>query len=145
MAVADYDDVATALGRSISDPLETGQVTWWLDGVELFIRARLGDPALLDQAVLLYVEVEAVAAKVRRHGTAESSVTVAVDDGTVTRRYENPVSASDITDDWWQLLDPDSNTGTASIRPSFEADDVQWAVRTPGNCDPAFDPDWATP
>lgn len=134
MAVATYTDVAVTLGRAISDPLEQDQVEWWLDGVEMLIRVRLGDPAELDQVVLKFVEVEAVAAKVRRHGTTESSITVAVDDGSVTRRYENAVSTDDISDEWWNLLDPDSNTGTASIRPYFEPDTAQWAVRTPPTC-----------
>jgi hypothetical protein len=135
MAVATYEDVAVALGRSISDSTEQEQVEWWLSGAEIIIRGRLGDVGLLAQDVLKYVEVEAVAAKVRRNGTSESSISVAVDDGTVTRRYENAVGADDITDEWWNLLDPDSNTGTASIRPSFESDTAQWAVRTPGSCD----------
>lgn len=140
MAVATYEDVAVALGRPISTEAEQGQVEWWLNGVELFIAARLGPVADLDETTVKYVEVEAVADKVRRSGRDESSITVAVDDGSVTRRYENAVTASDISDEWWQLLDPDSNTASASIRPSFEADDVAWPVATP----PAYDPTWRT-
>lgn len=139
MAVATYADVAVALGRPISTDAEQGQVEWWLNGVELFIAARLGDVLDLDETLVRYVEVEAVLAKIQRSGRSESSITVAVDDGSVTRRYENAVSASDITDEWWQLLDPDTNTATASIRPSFEADDVHWPVSTPADYDPAWD------
>jgi hypothetical protein len=131
VAVATYDDVAVALGRAISTDAEQGQVEWWLNGVELFITARLGDVGDLDQTVVKYVEVEAVVAKINRAGRGESSITVSVDDGAVTRRYDNAVTASDITDEWWQLLDPDSNTATASIRPGFEADTVMWPVSTP--------------
>lgn len=138
MAVATYADVAVALGRPISTVAEQAQVTYWLDGIELVIRGRLGAVAALDQDVLKYVETEAVAEKVRRSGRDESSITVAVDDGTVTRRYENTISAGDITDEWWNLLDPDSSSGSASIRPDFEPDAVQWAVNTP----PAYDPVW---
>lgn len=138
MAVATYADVAVALGRPISTVAEQAQVTYWLDGIELVIRGRLGAVAALDQDVLKYVETEAVAEKVRRSGRDESSITVAVDDGTVTRRYENTISAGDITDEWWNLLDPDSSSGSASIRPYFEPDAVQWAVNTP----PAYDPVW---
>lgn len=141
MAVATYADVSVALGRPISDAAEQAQVTWWLDGVELFITARLGDVSLLDQTTLKYVEVEAVVAKVQRAGRAESSITVSVDDGSVTRRYDNAVTASDITDEWWHLLDPDSNTASASIRPSFDPDTARWPVRTPPYCDPT-DPGW---
>jgi hypothetical protein len=145
MAVATYTDVAVALGRAISTPTEQAQVEWWLTGVELVIGNRLGDITLLNQDVLQYVEVESVVAKVQRHGQSESSITVAVDDGSVTRRYENSVSAGDILDEWWQMLDPDSSTSSASIRPYFEADTVMWPVRTPGYCNQAFDPDWVTP
>lgn len=141
MAVATYTDVAVTLGRAISDETEQAQIEWWLSGVELFIVNRLGAVADLNEDVVKYVEVEAVAAKIRRNGTAESSITVSVDDGTVTRRYENAVSAGDITDEWWNLLDPDSGAASASIRPSFEADDVAWPVSTPP-ASPWVDPTW---
>jgi hypothetical protein len=140
MAVATYEDVAVALGRPISTEAEQAQVEWWLSGVELFIVARLGPVAELDQDAVRYVEVEAVVAKINRAGREESSITVAVDDGNVTRRYENAVTAGDITDEWWNLLDPDTGTGLFSVRPSFEADDVRWPVSTP----PAYDPYWDT-
>lgn len=142
MAVATYEDVAVAIGRPISTDAEQEQVEWWLSGVELFITARLGAVVDLTEDVVKYVEVEAVAAKLQRAGRAESSVTVSVDDGTVTRRYES-VSADDITDAWWNLLDPSSGSGGLhSVRPSFDADTAMWPVSTP----PAwFDPDWRTP
>ena len=123
MAVATVDDVAVSLGRPIATSAETEQVEWWLTGVELFIAARLGSLATLDQAALRYVEAEAVAAKVRRTGT-ESSVSVAVDDATVTRRWENPVGADDITAEWWRLLDTDLGGGAFSARPYFEPDTI---------------------
>ena len=123
MAVATYEDVAVALGRPISTEAEQNQVEWWLSGVELFITAKLGDVSNLDEAAVKYVEVEAVVAKIRRGALAgASSITVNVDDGGVTRRYENPVSADDITDEWWALLDPDVGGGAFSVRPSFEPD-----------------------
>lgn len=131
MAVATYEDVAVALGRSISTSTEQAQVDWWLAGIELVIATRLGPVAGLNQDVLRYVEVEAVVGKVNRHGTRESSITVAVDDGNVTRRYENAVSADDITDAWWQMLDADSDRGSSSIRPGFEPDGVRWPAANP--------------
>lgn len=112
MAVATYADVGVALRRTISDSAEQAQIGWWLDGVELVIRSRLGDPTLLDQDVLKYVEVETVADKVRRAGRDESSITVSVDDGSVTRRYDNAVTASDIASGMWALLSP-ANGGSA--------------------------------
>lgn len=143
MAVATWQDVQVALGRPISTEAEQGQVGWWLDGVELFITARLGDVADLPETVVKYVEVEAVLAKVQRAGRDESSISVTLNDGSaVTRRYESAVTASDIADEWWQLLDPDTNTGTASIRPGFEADTSMWPVSTPP--EPYVDPSWRT-
>lgn len=132
MALATYSDVATVLGRPIDSVAEQAQVAWWLDGIELFIRVRLGDVSLLDQAALRYVEAEAVAEKVRRRGTNESSVTVSIDDGSVTRRFDNPASVEDITDEWWNLLDPTAGTQSASIRPGFDADASRWPVQIPG-------------
>lgn len=146
MAVATYSDVGVALGRTISDSAEQDQITWWLDGIELLIRSRLGDVADLDQDVLKYVEVEAVVGKVQRAGRDESSLTVSVDDASVTRRYENSVGLGDITDEWWNLLNPNSNTGTASIRPLFDTDTARWPVSTPP-CYPYSDVDgyWTFP
>lgn len=141
MAVATYEDVQVALGRPISTGSEQEQVEWWLDGVELFVVARLGPVADLDQNVLKYVEVEAVVAKIQRAGRNESSITVSVDDGSVTRRFEN-VSASDITAEWWQLLSPNADAAAASIRPGFEPDSVHWPVQTPPLRDVWTDPYW---
>lgn len=104
MAVATYQDVATAIGRPISDQDEQAQVEWWLNGIELVIIGRLGDVSELSAEVVRYVESEVVAEKVRRAGQAESSITVAVDDGSVTRRYDSPPSDADISAEWWALL-----------------------------------------
>lgn len=106
MAVATWQEVAVALGRPTSDfnADQQAQITWWLDGVELIIGLRLGDVTLLNQDVLKLVEVEVVADKVRANGTEESSITVSVDDGSVTRRFENAITDDDIDDKWWDLL-----------------------------------------
>lgn len=124
MAVATYSDVEVALGRSISTPAEQGQVDYWLDGIEMLIGSRLGDVTELDQDVLKFVEVEAAVARINRNAAAgTSSITVSVDDGAVTRRFEG-VNATDVTDDWWRLLDPSWGSGAFSVRPSFEADAI---------------------
>lgn len=106
MTVANWMDVTVALGRPPSDFTEDqqAQMAWWLSGVELLIKSRLGAIAELDQETVKQVEVEAVAEKVRRSGRSESSITVSVDDGSVTRRYENRVTADDITADMWALF-----------------------------------------
>lgn len=137
MAVATWEDVAVALGRPTSafTPEQQAQVTHWLNGIELLIIGRLGPVADLDPAAVKYVESEAVAAKVRRVGDGgASSVSVSVDDGTVTRRWENaPVSSSDIWDELWSLLDPKAGDGAYSTRPGFVADRVRpdaWVTTT---------------
>lgn len=119
MTVATWQEVAVALGRPSTDfnADQQAQISWWLTGAEMAIRIRLGDLTLLDQDTLRYVEVEAVADKVRRNGTRESSITVAVDDGTITRRYENPMGANDITEAWWDLLSPTTITDAFTINP----------------------------
>jgi hypothetical protein len=125
VAVATWQEVAVALGRPTSDfnADQQAQIAWWLDGVELFIVSRLGLVAELDAATVKYVEVEAVAAKVGRSSSGgASSITVNVDDGGVTRRFESPVTAGDITDEWWTLLDPTISAGAYSVRPGFEPD-----------------------
>ncbi len=105
VALATPADVAVPLGRPITTPAEIDQVQWWLDGVERLIVNRLGPVAALDAATVKYVEAETVAAKVRRSGTSESSITVAVDDGSVTRRYEgSTLNGGDISDEFWALL-----------------------------------------
>ena len=134
MAVATYEDVAVALGRPISTAAEQAQVEWWLTGIEHVIFARLGDLAELDQDVLLYVEVEAAVAKINRAGRSESSVTVAVDDGSVTRRYENAVSPQDVSDLLWDLLSPAVATAAFTItpygEPGYTEPDAWWSSPT---------------
>lgn len=111
MAVATYSDVGVALRRTISDLAEQAQIEHWLTGAEMAIRSRLGDVSLLDQDVLKYVEAEAVAEKARRSGREESSITVNVDDGSVTRRYDT-LGVEDISTDLWSMLSP-ARSGSA--------------------------------
>lgn len=118
MAVATWEDVAVALGRpssAITDA-QQGQIEFWLAGVELLIKSRLGVIASLDQATVKYVETEVVAAKARPFivGDGATSVSVSTDDGTVTRRYES-VKASDITGDLWALFGSGSTSTAYTI------------------------------
>lgn len=115
MAIATYTDVGVALRRTISDSAEQAQIEHWLTGAEMAVRSRLGDPALLDQDVLKYVEAEAVAEKVRRAGRDEESITVSVDDGSVTRRYATGMSVDDIAGDLWSLLSPARSSSSYTI------------------------------
>jgi hypothetical protein len=114
--------VGVALRRTISDTAEQAQITWWLNGVEIYLRGRLGDVTLLDEDIVKYVEVEVVAEKVRRSGRDESSITVSIGGDAVTRRYENPVTADDITDDMWGLFTPDLSGSAYTIAVSSPLD-----------------------
>lgn len=117
MALATYADVAVALGRPITDPSEQAQVTYWLDAVELQIKARLGDVSLLDQDVLKYVEVEAVATKMQNPNNYQSET---IDD--YTYRFGSETRRVTILDEWWNLLRPVSASDAFSTRPGFEPD-----------------------
>jgi hypothetical protein len=115
--VTTYTDVAVALGRPISDTDEQAQVTWWITTAELQIQSRLGDLSALDQDVLKYVVVEAVAAKAQNPEGASSET---IDDYT----YRLPTETRRVTilDEWWQMLDPNTSAGAYSTRPGFEPD-----------------------
>lgn len=107
-----YEDVATSLGRPISDPDEQAQVSQWLADAELLIRARLGDLALLDQDVLSYVVREAALLKMRNPEGYQSET---VDD--YTYRHGPATGRVSILDEWWDLLTPDGSSAAFSIRP----------------------------
>ena len=132
MAVGTWQDVAVALGRPTSSVTteQQAQWEWWLVGVESIIGFRLGDVSELDQDMLLYVEVEVVAAKATRGSSTVESETVSTDDSSYTTRYQS-VTQADILDEWWSLLTTSISTGAYSTRPGFEADTVGWSVSTP--------------
>lgn len=126
-------NVATTLGRPTPDALDYDQWALWIEDTRMLIEARLGDLGELVPARLDYVVREAVAAKVRRTGDTATSVTVSVDDGSVTKRYDaSPMSEADISEEWWALLSPEPVTSVSSTRPGFETDVVRWPVATPG-------------
>jgi len=113
MAVT-YDEVEVALGRPITDPAERKQVEWWISSAELQIKTRLGPLAALDQEVLKFVVVEAVAAKTLNPEGAQSET---IDDYT----YRLPTETRRVTilDEWWQMLSPRRRrTRAHSVRPS---------------------------
>lgn len=132
MSVATVDDVSTALGRPIWAADEIGQVGYWLDSAELMITRRLGPVADLDQPSVRFVETEAVVARMRNPEGFQSET---IDDYT----YRHGVESRQVTigDAWWNLLDPDASAASGSIRPGFEPDTAQWAVRPLG-----VDYDW---
>lgn len=133
MAVT-YTDVETSLGRPLSET-EQAQATQWIADAYMLIQSRFGtDFILLDANLVDYVVRESVVGRFR-NGSVDgmTSITVAVDDGNVTRRYENgDGTVTDwLLDGWLDLLAPDRDSQAFSTRPGFEPD-----------CRPL---DWPTP
>lgn len=113
------DDIAVALGRTAPEDSSPEFAQWlmWIGDARMLIAARLGDLSALDQDVLDYVVREAVAAQVRRPDDA-TQVSVAVDDGSVSRTYRSSTGRVTIIDAWWSLLSPPSSSGAFSIFPT---------------------------
>lgn len=120
-----FDDVAQTLGRALSTS-EQAQATLWIDDAEMLIGSRLGDLADLDATQLAYVVRESVADRLRTGvaGGAES-ISVAIDDGTVTRRYPGERGTADgdwLIDGWVALLSKRQQGGPFSVMPWFAQD-----------------------
>lgn len=107
MAVATVDDVATSLGRPITDSTEVSQVEMWISDAEMQIRLRLGDVSALDQEAVAFVEREAVVLRMRN---PEGYSSESIDD--YTYRWGNETRQVVIRDEWWTMLSP-SRLGTA--------------------------------
>lgn len=103
MAVATAQDVATSLGRPITDTNEIAQVEQWLADAELLIRLRYPDLTVLDQDALAYVEREAVVLRMRNPEGYQSET---IDD--YTYRWGSNAGRVTILDEWWQMLAPTS-------------------------------------
>ena len=117
--------VATELARSTPASPVSDQWQSWIDRAYRLIESRLGatayaalDPSLLDDVVLM-----AVAEHVRawRDTTSRRSTTT-VDDGSISREYDNGVGIFEIPDSLWLLLNPDATTGAFTITPYAEPD-----------------------
>jgi hypothetical protein len=142
MAVTLVEDVATAIGRPISDADENAQVQQWISDVELLIGARLGDLTLLDQDLLAYVEREAVVARMRYRQDRNSQRSTGNEDDTDTGEEHYFLR---ILDPWWALLSPGKTEGGAfSVRPGFDVDTAMWPAYSPVACNTSLT-DWDTP
>ena len=105
------DTIAVALGVAApaSDSTTFAQWEMWIEDALMLIEARLGDPALLDQARLDYVVREAVAMMAKRPDDA-TQVTVSIDDGATSKTYRSGTGRVTILDEWWNLLSPTTST-----------------------------------
>ena len=121
MTYATVADVATRLGRPISEPDEVAQVQAWLDDAEAIVLSRIPTlPELVTGGVptvakLVMVESNAVIRKIRN---PEGYTSETIDD--YTYRYNEQVRRGDIfiTDEEWALLLPGAQSGAWTITPS---------------------------
>lgn len=120
MAVT-VEDVATTARTAVTSEADNAAVAQWIADVELRLRLHFGDRLPdLDTGAVDYVIREVVAARLLRPRDESSSQSVAVDDATVTRRWETSGGQGRSWDDWLAWLDgllPDATSGGAwSIR-----------------------------
>lgn len=119
---ATVDDVATTLGRPVTEPVEISQVEAWIWKVQRRIRRRLGPLDLLDEDALTDVISEVVARRVRN---PEGKRTERIDDYSYSLDVDAARSGLYITEEEWELLMPDVDPNAAfTINPDFEP----WAV-----------------
>lgn len=111
------NDVATTLGRTLSTS-EAAQVAQWINDALLLIRIRAQRErvtvASLDQDVVDLVVREAVAARVKKPD-ASKQVSITVDDGQVSKTYESATGQIEITNEWWEMLFPATQTEAFSV------------------------------
>lgn len=113
-------EIATDLGQT---PPAFGSITeqqWqlWIDDAYMLIEDRrtdVGAGAIL-AAKLDYVVRKAVVAHVQKPDDA-TTVTVAVDDGSTSRRYESGKGRVSV-DDWWSYLGLAGSGEAFTIRPA---------------------------
>lgn len=112
--------IATALGVATPAPdsLTYNQWQMWIEDAEFQIdqrRVKLGIDGL-DDASVDFVVKQAVVDHAK-HPDNATTVTVAVDDGSMSRRYESGQGRVSV-DSWWDFLGlADNSTGAFTIRP----------------------------
>lgn len=110
MAYATVTDVATTLGRPITDPDEQNQITNWISKTERIIAARLGDLANLDRQILADVISEVVA---RRSRNPDGKRNERIDDYSYTLDAAASAVELALTADEWARLSQDGSTSGA--------------------------------
>lgn len=129
MAYATVEDVATRLGRPITEPTEVAQVDAWLEDVEVLIRARVPDLDALVTAgtppepVVVMVESNAVVRMVRN---PEGKTQERIDDyswGLPANPYAGSLYLTDVE---WGLLEPGASDGAWTIRPYAASHNGTW-------------------
>ena len=110
MSYATVIDVATTLGRPITDPDEQNQITNWIGKVERIISARLGNLDNLDRQILADVISEVVA---RRARNPDGKRNERIDDYSYTLDAAASAVELTLTADEWARLSQDGSTSGA--------------------------------
>ncbi|WP_143483604.1 hypothetical protein [Propionicimonas paludicola] len=109
--------MATTAGLTLN-PAQVSQVQMWITDAQMLIRIRADrervDVASLDSSVVDYVVRQAVAALVKKPDAAKE-VSVQVDDGQVSKKFESATGQIEITPEWWELLFPAGRGSSFSI------------------------------
>jgi hypothetical protein len=103
-------DVATTLGRPITDPDEQNQILNWIAKTERIISARLGDLDALDRQILADVISEVVA---RRSRNPDGKRNERIDDYSYTLDAAASAVELTLTDAEWARLSQDGSTSGA--------------------------------
>ena len=120
MSFANVTDVATRLGRPITDADEIAQVNAWLGDISALIEARIPDIAdrvaggVPSTAVVAMVEANAVIRKVQN---PEGKVSEDIDDYRYRLNENARRGELFLTDEEWALLEPGSGEGAFTIVP----------------------------
>lgn len=110
MAYATVLDVATTLGRPITDQAEQNQITNWISKTERIISARLGNLDALDRQILADVISEVVA---RRARNPDGKRNERIDDYSYTLDAAASAVELTLTADEWARLSQDGSTSGA--------------------------------
>lgn len=110
MSYATVLDVATTLGRPITDTDEQNQITNWISKTERIISARLGDLDALDRQILADVISEVVG---RRARNPDGKRNERIDDYSYTLDAAASAVELTLTADEWARLSQDGSTSGA--------------------------------
>lgn len=110
VAYATVIDVATTLGRPITDPDEQAQIVNWIGKTERIIAARLGNLDNLDRQILADVISEVVA---RRARNPDGKRNERIDDYSYTLDAAASAVELTLTADEWARLSQDGSTSGA--------------------------------
>jgi len=120
MAVT-LENIAVDLGRTAPDPTSATGKQWlmWISDAHLLIanRQALYPDVDVTPENIDYVVRQAVVAHIRKPDDA-TTVTIAVDDASSSRRYESGKGRVDLTDWWGYLGLVDTDNGAFTIRPA---------------------------